>query len=128
MRIKSYFSGTVEAAISLARRELGDDALLLSSQSTSQELRHFGAYEVVFGYESVGDVAASTEPAGDLAAFLASRDVSPELTQYIRDSISLPEASEEDISRVIGGAISTAPSDPNASALVFVGPPGSGKT
>ena len=31
MRLKSYFSGTVEAAMELAHKELGEDALLINA-------------------------------------------------------------------------------------------------
>jgi flagellar biosynthesis protein FlhF len=48
MRLKSYFAGTVESAICLARQEMGEDAMLVSSRKTSPEARHLGVYEVVF--------------------------------------------------------------------------------
>src|SRR4051794_9785614 len=48
MRLKSYFAGTVESAICLARQEMGEDAMLVNSRRTSPEARHLGAYEVVF--------------------------------------------------------------------------------
>jgi flagellar biosynthesis protein FlhF len=49
MKLKSYFSGTVEAAMELARKELGDEALLVHARPATPETRHLGAYEVVFG-------------------------------------------------------------------------------
>jgi flagellar biosynthesis protein FlhF len=52
MRVKSYFAPSVETAISQARREIGEDALLLGSRATKPEARHLGAYEVVFGMTS----------------------------------------------------------------------------
>lgn len=48
MRLKSYYSATIEAAIRKARLELGDDAMLLESRSAPPEARHLGAHEVVF--------------------------------------------------------------------------------
>jgi flagellar biosynthesis protein FlhF len=48
MRLMSYFAATVEAAVSQAGRELGDEALLVSSRKASPEARHLGEYEVVF--------------------------------------------------------------------------------
>jgi flagellar biosynthesis protein FlhF len=48
MRIKSYFSRTVEDAMTSARQELGPDAMLVNSHQSSPESRHLGAYEVVF--------------------------------------------------------------------------------
>jgi flagellar biosynthesis protein FlhF len=49
MRLKSYFSGTVEAAMELARKELGEEALLVNARPATPETRYLGAYEVVFG-------------------------------------------------------------------------------
>ena len=48
MKIKSYFASSVEAAMAMARDELGPDAMLVNSRKTSPETRHLGAYEVVF--------------------------------------------------------------------------------
>lgn len=47
MRLKSYFANTVEAALSMARQELGADAMLVDSRRTGQDARHLGDYEVV---------------------------------------------------------------------------------
>jgi flagellar biosynthesis protein FlhF len=51
MRLKSYFAGTVESAMRLAREEMGDDALLVNSRKSPPEARHLGEYEVVFATE-----------------------------------------------------------------------------
>jgi flagellar biosynthesis protein FlhF len=58
IRLKSYFSGTVEAAMALARKEMGDDAMLIHSRPTQPEVRHLGAYEVVFGIYPSAEQAA----------------------------------------------------------------------
>jgi flagellar biosynthesis protein FlhF len=58
MKLKSYFSGTVEAAVELARKELGEDALLVNARPATLETRHLGAYEVVFSAPTAGVVAA----------------------------------------------------------------------
>ena len=60
MRLKSYFAGTVESAICLARQEMGEDAMLVNSRRTLPEARHLGAYEVVF--------AAAQDPLREAAA------------------------------------------------------------
>ena len=52
IHVKSYFATSVPAAIDLARRELGPDALLLNSREAPPEARHLGAIEVVFGHDS----------------------------------------------------------------------------
>jgi len=49
MRVKSYFTNTVESAVSLARVELGPEALLISVRRTTLETKIYGNYEVVFG-------------------------------------------------------------------------------
>lgn len=59
MRIKSFFARTVEAAISMARQELGPDALLLNSRKAPDDAQHPGEYEVVFATE---DSAAAPPP------------------------------------------------------------------
>lgn len=47
MRIKSFYANTVEGAVALARREMGDDAMLVESRRAPLEARHLGEYEVV---------------------------------------------------------------------------------
>src|SRR5713226_5674974 len=54
MKLKSYFSATVEAAMELARKELGEEALLVNARPATPETRHLGAYEVVFGLSPRG--------------------------------------------------------------------------
>lgn len=49
MKLKSYFSATVQAAVELARKELGEGALLVNARPTTPDTQHLGAYEVVFG-------------------------------------------------------------------------------
>lgn len=49
LKIKSYFAGSVELAIQEARRELGAEAVLVTSRRAAPEVSHKGAYEVVFG-------------------------------------------------------------------------------
>jgi flagellar biosynthesis protein FlhF len=49
MKIKSYFAESITEAMERARVELGPDAMLVSSKKVDSELRHLGAYEVIFG-------------------------------------------------------------------------------
>ena len=37
LKLKSYFSGTVEAAMELARKELGEEALLINARTATPE-------------------------------------------------------------------------------------------
>jgi flagellar biosynthesis protein FlhF len=58
MKIKSYYSRTVEDAMASARHEMGPDAMLVNSRKAPPEVRHLGEYEVVFA-----DVATTVAPA-----------------------------------------------------------------
>jgi flagellar biosynthesis protein FlhF len=48
MRIKSYYAHAVEDAMSMARQELGSDAMLINTRKAPPEARHLGEYELVF--------------------------------------------------------------------------------
>lgn len=56
-RMKSYFANTVEEALTSARRELGEEALLIESRRSRPGEEHLGAYEVIFAAPN-----RSTEP------------------------------------------------------------------
>ncbi len=69
MKIKSYFSRTVEDAMAMASQELGPEAMLLNSRKAPPEARHLGEYEVVFANvtptgEASEGVSETQEPAG----------------------------------------------------------------
>lgn len=63
MRIKSYYVKSVEEAITQARAELGEDALLLNTRRTTPAEGSAGGYEVVFGCAEGPPAGASPEPA-----------------------------------------------------------------
>lgn len=67
MKLKSYFSGTVEAAMELARQELGEEALLVNARPATPETRYLGAYEVVFGVPPPHQRTLPAPAAGDSA-------------------------------------------------------------
>ncbi len=64
MKIKSYYSRTVEDAIATARQELGDDAMLVNSRKALPETRHLGEYEVVFVVDAPGAAEEAAAAAG----------------------------------------------------------------
>lgn len=70
MRVKTYYTSTVDVAMQRARRDLGENALLLNSRPAGAESRHLGAYEVTFGVtdgeaeEPVSATAGQADPAG----------------------------------------------------------------
>jgi flagellar biosynthesis protein FlhF len=113
MRIKSYFSGTVESAMELARRELGDEAVILNSRAAPPEARHLGAYEVVFGVDDTVpvQVAAEEQPVarghrfelleGEIVALRhelrkMSRGILAPANHWRVDNLPSPDANQED--------------------------------
>jgi len=63
MRIKSFYAGTVEGAVALARRELGPEAMLVESRKAPLEARHLGEYEVVCAIVPETNPAMSSQAA-----------------------------------------------------------------
>src|SRR5436305_3521211 len=61
MKLKSYYSPTVEDAIAMARQELGPDAMLVNSRRALPETRHLGEYEVVFVTDAPGTPVEQAE-------------------------------------------------------------------
>lgn len=123
MRIKTYFAGTVEAAIDLASRELGGDALLLAARAAGADTRHLGAYEVVFGLPSPAASPSS------LREFLADQDCHPSLIEHTLRSLEGRDASDGEVWAAIRQAVSFASWDPaKPYRLALIGPAGSGKT
>jgi flagellar biosynthesis GTPase FlhF len=51
MQTKAYFASSVPAALEVARQELGENALLVSSKPTQPNARHFGRLEVTFVWD-----------------------------------------------------------------------------
>jgi flagellar biosynthesis protein FlhF len=51
MESKIYFAGSVPAALEVARKELGPDAVLVGSRPSPPEVKHFGRIEVTFAYD-----------------------------------------------------------------------------
>lgn len=105
MKLKSYFSGTVEAAMELARRELGEEALLINARPSTAETRHLGAYEVVFG-----SVKQADAPQAVSVIAAPSDRVSQELADMKREI--------ERLSKHLSGArMFSAPADRNEPKL-----------
>lgn len=73
MKIKSYFSHTVEDAMTLASQELGPDAMLVNSRKAPPEARHMGEYEVVFANGFPAAEPAEAETHAPVSAPLAAR-------------------------------------------------------
>jgi flagellar biosynthesis protein FlhF len=88
MKIKSYYSRTVEDAMAAARQEMGAEAMLVNSRKTPIEARHLGEYEVVFALSGAPESSheASLQLLGDspLPAGLGER-VSVEVAELKKE-------------------------------------------
>ena len=100
MRLKSYFAGTVESAMSLASRELGPEAMLVGSRPAPPEACRPGEYEVVFAAPPQPPPAGNTgdgPAAGAQAAGQASAAPQPweKFSRELREVLkSLERAAE----------------------------------
>ena len=143
MKLKSYFSGTVEAAMELARKEMGDDALLVHVRPSTPETRRFGAFEVVFGIPpgnsrldalalpSAGALAAGVKrekqppavnPPANLPAGggpLLAPELDAGLARPVAEGAALDDLFAVDATLGQGG---------ERAVVALVGPPGAGKT
>jgi flagellar biosynthesis protein FlhF len=88
MRIKSYFADAVEDAMSLARHELGPEAMLVNTRKAPLESRHLGDYEVVFATDlpSDGDaVQAGPSPGGSSPTSSSGEQLARELADLKKE-------------------------------------------
>jgi flagellar biosynthesis protein FlhF len=108
MRIKSFFSSSVEQAIQEARQELGPDAMLITSRRSAPESRSLGAYEVVFGLQSTATRSA-TPASSRPRASAPPADLSSEL-QNLRAQL-------EEIKSTLQGPRSPEQATPDAEEL-----------
>lgn len=133
LRIKTYFSTSVESAVELARRELGPEAMLVNSRQAPDEARHLGRYEVVFATlpepaVNPGVKAPTTESApSELSiASLIHAGIEPSLAHTILN------AEPSSISAHMASLISVDPclaeSHNGREIAALIGPPGRGKT
>ncbi|MBZ5610074.1 MAG: hypothetical protein LAP38_17565 [Acidobacteriia bacterium] len=91
MKIKSYFSHSVEQAIQEARQQLGPEAVLITSRRAAPHDRHLGAYEVVFG--STAPAPESAPPPQDLNREVAAlRDQMESIKRALASGVPAPNA------------------------------------
>jgi flagellar biosynthesis protein FlhF len=98
MKLKSFFASDTNAALRLARRELGPEAMLVDTRPSPPESRHLGQCEVVFALSAEAEAAqpaaaapaGATEPANRLSEGMAElqRKLERVATAIARSSIS----------------------------------------
>lgn len=129
MQTKAYFASSVPAALEVARRELGKNALLVSSKPTSAQARKFGQLEVTFAWDPK---EASTDnpranPVGPPSAaptVIIERLVESGFSREMARDI----ASVAELARRIPVAPFAEMKSGESRTLAFIGPPGRGKT
>lgn len=86
MKIKSYFSRTVEDAMAMASQELGPEAMLVNSRKAPPEARHLGEYEVVFANGiHAGEAAEAVTEAAALASPSTRQPLGDQLSKDVAD-------------------------------------------
>jgi flagellar biosynthesis protein FlhF len=115
MKLKSYFSATVEAAVELARKELGEDALLVNARPSTPDTRHLGAYEVVFGSNARSAGATPMHlTAASVRAGAISRETTPD---RLSEDVAQMKREIERLAQSLRGAHAyMSPASPNADA------------
>ena len=127
MRIKSYFTYTVESAVALAQSELGDDALLVSARRSPPDSPDGARYEVVFAVEQESQKPAPAERR------LTSKDLlrkAPAAAQVVAE-VCPPHPNSGMIAEIaarvsVSGGLGTGGG--GAAKVALVGPCGAGKT
>jgi flagellar biosynthesis protein FlhF len=122
MKLKSYFSATVEAAVEQARQELGEDALLVNARPTTPDTRHLGAYEVVFGATGAPQIPAGAlaRPVGVHASASSRKDAKNDgrPSERLAQDVAEMRREIERLARSLrGGSLAgmVAPTDPSCS-------------
>src|SRR5580658_8234884 len=113
MRIKSFFSSSVEQAIQEARQELGPDAMLITSRRSAPEARSLGAYEVVFGLQSTATRSATRASSRPRAAQQPASQTSADLSSELQNL----RAQLEEIKSTLQGPRTTDQATPDAEEL-----------
>jgi flagellar biosynthesis GTPase FlhF len=115
LRMKTYFSSTVEAAVALARHELGPEAMLMNSRPAPPDAQHLGRYQVVF--------ATDEQAPESFHALLQDNAVD---TKLIDDLLNESPANYTQLVSRMQSRIST--SADLGDTVALIGPPGRGKT
>jgi flagellar biosynthesis protein FlhF len=85
MKIKSYFSKSVEEAMVEARRELGPEAMLVNSRKAPEEAQGLGEYEVVFAVDGSGVSETSSAASGNSFSGVFGERLSSEVAALKRE-------------------------------------------
>ena len=93
MRLKTYFASGVDAAMNLARTELGPEAMLVHSKKATGDARSLGDYEVVFALSDEATAPPAVVEPPKLSAPAVSEDISS-LREAVEKTLRLVRRSE----------------------------------
>jgi flagellar biosynthesis protein FlhF len=85
MRIKSYFSHTVEDALAAGRQELGAEAMLVNTRRALPETGHDGEYEVVLATDTPERAESAPQAAAVVSPGRAPDRLSLEVSELKRE-------------------------------------------
>jgi len=137
MQTKAYFASSVPAALEVARRELGENALLVGSKPTPPQTRKFGPLEVTFAWDpkdaSVGNpVGPPSVAPGVVVERLVevglSREMAVDIASGAARRSGIPSAAMDELANRIPVAPFAQMKSGENRTLAFIGPPGRGKT
>src|SRR5580698_3309712 len=89
MQTKTYFASSVPAALEVARQELGEEALLVSSRPAPPQARQYGRLEVTFASN------AEESPQSHTGTGSQMDEIRRQLTA-LRQAVGGPDACHED--------------------------------
>ena len=132
MQTRTYFASSVPAAVEAARRDLGPEAVLVTSRLAPPAMRDLGKLEVIFQVEgSANHLRQTRNPAPATAPGL--NEIRQELAA-LREAMGLkssvpkdPEPQVDDMDEVHISPFGPVPPG-GCRRLAFIGPPGRGKT
>src|SRR5580704_12073231 len=73
MQTRTYFASSVPAALEVARKELGEEAMLVNSKPSSPEARPYGRLEVTFAFDPKPVFGLSPAPEASATGLSAPR-------------------------------------------------------
>lgn len=111
MKLKSFFADSIEEALSLARREMGPEAMLVNSKRSHGEAQQLGAYEVVVCAETSKPPSEAIETSRSTSAAAPQAD---KLSRDISDLKHQVERLARSLARS-GSGLAGIASDPNLS-------------
>lgn len=133
MRLKTYYSESVDEALTRASAELGPEAMLVYARDTGPDSRHLGRSEAVFAAPHPG-TPASPETRRPAPALAPVRAEIAGLVRMLSGRVPEPGAQLGDpatrarMIREIRTDAALRRGQGRASVAIFIGPPGCGKT